>query len=355
MKTVFSNNQELCHVWASGSQSYGRSHNMHWQDDRLFSYNTVIATRIRHKKRVAVVVDYATFSSNTSKHQGCARHALRGRPEPVFAIHSGRFGQEMWKWTPKTLIDWYVKRYNMAPSSSRYQHINAEGVLKRASLLDQAIEVSEFFKLGHKRLLAERDKISSDVASAHAVVSAYQAKREVQREARDLANRERRAAEYAEEVRRAVEIAEGDLSEVDLSGNWNYSPFGYGLGLLSNRPDLREKVKAEIERRSALTVTDWKNNVPYSRVPYAHSIVLRVNRDGRIETSRNAVIPYEAGERCFRFALARRTKGWQRNGEKFAVGPYQLDRVDETGIKAGCHEIDWATIEEFAKQEGWVK
>jgi len=74
-----------------------------------------------------------------------------------------------------------------------------------------------------------------------------------------------------------------------------------------------------------------------------------------IETSQHVTIPYADGERCFRFAIARRSKGWKRNGERFTVGQYALDAVSEAGIVCGCHHITWPIIEAFAKAEGWVK
>jgi hypothetical protein len=74
----------------------------------------------------------------------------------------------------------------------------------------------------------------------------------------------------------------------------------------------------------------------------------------QIETSHGAVIPYEDGKRCFRFAMKMNDRGWKRNGEQFKVGPYHLDAINEFGIIAGCHRIEWAEILRFAKAEGWL-
>lgn len=133
-------------------------------------------------------------------------------------------------------------------------------------------------------------------------------------------------------------------------------------------PDLREKVRAEQARRNALTIEDWKagrTNRTFHDLP----VMLRVSEDEAgteptdgephhkfkiIETSLGARIPYEDGERCFRFAIARRKKGWHRNGEQFQVGHYQLDKVTDIGITAGCHLILWDEVERFARQEGWI-
>jgi len=74
-----------------------------------------------------------------------------------------------------------------------------------------------------------------------------------------------------------------------------------------------------------------------------------------IQTSQGASIPYADGERCFRFAIARRKKGWRRNGEQYKVGSYSLYAVNEEGIICGCHRIQWPEILRFAQQEGWIK
>lgn len=75
----------------------------------------------------------------------------------------------------------------------------------------------------------------------------------------------------------------------------------------------------------------------------------------KMQTSKGAVVPLADAERAFKFCMKMREKGWHRNGETFKVGHYQLDAVNSEGVIAGCHRITWQTIEEFAKQEGWIK
>jgi hypothetical protein len=74
-----------------------------------------------------------------------------------------------------------------------------------------------------------------------------------------------------------------------------------------------------------------------------------------MQTSKGAVVPLADAERAFKFCMKMREKGWHRNGETFKVGHYQLDAVNSDGVIAGCHRITWQTIEEFAKQQGWIK
>jgi hypothetical protein len=75
-----------------------------------------------------------------------------------------------------------------------------------------------------------------------------------------------------------------------------------------------------------------------------------------METSRGARVPLGDAQKAYRFAcLMLKRGGWRRNGEQFKVGDYHLDAVNEQGIIAGCHRIDWQEAERFACSQGWTK
>jgi hypothetical protein len=77
--------------------------------------------------------------------------------------------------------------------------------------------------------------------------------------------------------------------------------------------------------------------------------------NGDMETSKGARVPIGEAERAYKFALRVRAAGWQRNGEQFKVGMYDLDRVNEQGVIAGCHRIAWDEILRFADSMGWQR
>lgn len=118
--------------------------------------------------------------------------------------------------------------------------------------------------------------------------------------------------------------------------------------------------QAKIEKDNAETVQRWLIGETI-QFPYAvQRVYLRLSIDTGtkvtvVETSKGVIIPISDAERAFRFAIARRSKGWHRNGDTFAVGQYQLDAINEQGIVAGCHRFDWQEIERFAKLNGWMK
>lgn len=80
----------------------------------------------------------------------------------------------------------------------------------------------------------------------------------------------------------------------------------------------------------------------------------RIGEQSEMQTSRGARVPLEDAKRAFAFVMAKRAAGWHRNGETFPVGEFHLDAVNEFGVVAGCHRIEWAEIERFAKSQNWI-
>lgn len=96
MKTVYSSNRELAHIWANNNDSsvYKRSSSLSCQFDRLYSYNTCIAEIVGD----AVIFNNHSYSNSTSKHQGLARQSIHGKniiwlDVPRYDLRSLRFTQ----------------------------------------------------------------------------------------------------------------------------------------------------------------------------------------------------------------------------------------------------------------------
>lgn len=75
MRTKYSSNSELSHIWANDPDSsvYKSANSMSCHYGVLFSYNTAIAHLI--PERNTVIINTASYSHSTSKHQGHARSA----------------------------------------------------------------------------------------------------------------------------------------------------------------------------------------------------------------------------------------------------------------------------------------
>lgn len=78
MKKVFSSHREVCHVWASRSQSEGTAGNISFIDDSIYSYHWWEMARFyetKSGKKYLFMRDWS-YSSSTSKHMSCLRAAI---------------------------------------------------------------------------------------------------------------------------------------------------------------------------------------------------------------------------------------------------------------------------------------
>lgn len=77
MRTTFSSNSELAHIWANNDdvEVYKKANSMSCQFNRLYSYSTCIAEIVGD----VVIFNKHSYSPTTSKHQGYARQAVHGK------------------------------------------------------------------------------------------------------------------------------------------------------------------------------------------------------------------------------------------------------------------------------------
>lgn len=353
MKTVYDYSQ-LIHLWANGKaedtyRSKSRNVSIGY-GGTIRHWNTDIGQILSHKGKSAVVVDVARYSVTTSQIQSEINSAIHGE---MFAVRLGKFSQRL-QFTPQTLRDYYLAEYRdrIANGADRLAYRRAEKFVEAVRCLDNARRVCRFYGLAAAKLDKLRAGYAEELERFSAMLADRKSKLEGKRNARRAAEQERREREEQARISKAIAEAEGDLSGIkELDTH-----FGHGwnneLYLLESRPDLQEKVRAEIARRDALTVQDWLNGVPYAKRPAGETVLRVVGAE--VETSKGASFPLADAERAFRFVIARREKGWHRNGEQFQIGDYQLDAVNEHGVVAGCHRLGWAEIERFAKAQGWA-
>lgn len=86
IKTVFSSNSQVCHVWAQQKQEHGRAGNIFFEGDTIFSYGHHFPMgrihTLKNGKKVALITNRG-YSSSTGQHKGDAYHACTGLM-PVF-------------------------------------------------------------------------------------------------------------------------------------------------------------------------------------------------------------------------------------------------------------------------------
>ena len=349
MKTVLKS-KEIAHVWAHQKQSEGRSGNMSFRDSGFYSYSTCIARVIEAKGIKAFVVDSESFSITTSSHQSAVRNAIRDLGKS-FSVHCGRRCQDL-DFTPATLRDHFLSRFTeKLDKQPRIKAVAASQFLSRVAHLESAVEVCQHFGLGSTKLEKQLTKLKTEIEAARKLSSERQEKLNASRDAKWG---KRRATQDAIEAKRQAEsiaLAASDLSLIETS-TLN-SAFGWNDSRLEDRPELLARVVAERERRAALSIQDWINNIPFAVIPSGCPVLLRLN-DGEVETSKGARVAIDTARLTFIFATRHKLTGWHRNGESFDIGDYQLDAVNEFGIVAGCHRIAWDELNRFAIAMSWV-
>ena len=295
MKTYFDSNV-IAHQWVHrlaprGSCPQSKS----FEGDKFYSYGTEIARLCEHKGKQYVLMNNSGYSVTTSKHQIDVRGSI---PEsvPIFTVSNCGRGISLDGFTGDKLLDYQLDRAAQSQAKAdKANRVNKDKHLATvAGILESAKGIANFF--GLKR------KIDTKAIARFAA----------------RINAEKARQEQAAKTR-----------------------------------------QAKLEKDNSETVAKWlageQVQFPYS----VQRVYLRFFpefdlRPARVETSRGVTIPATDAERAFRFAVARKSKGWHRNGEQFAVGQYQLDAINTDGIVAGCHRIAWPEIERFAKLQGWM-
>jgi hypothetical protein len=88
MKTVYSNNSEVCHVWANNTDlnAIGRASNILFEGDTIYSYwkHFILGKKFIHEGREITFLNTKSYSNSTSKHQNHLRQAVNGL---VFSIN----------------------------------------------------------------------------------------------------------------------------------------------------------------------------------------------------------------------------------------------------------------------------
>jgi hypothetical protein len=345
MKTVFKSN-EIAHIWANSSAPYGRSPgNLSFEGDVIKSYATVIGRRISDRGRTAYVLDRASFSNSTAKSQSRVWAAIRGDAK-VFLVRCGARGQSL-SFTGKGIAEHYETRAAqvLAREPSRYAFKRAEQYQEATALLEQSRDALAFFGYGTARLdkkLVARKAGEADAADA---LKEYGLKLRAAKLARET-------REKAERIARNIAEAEKFLADERPATRWLDTLEPHRASAFALLPsDLQTRVAAKVNASNSSLLTRWRSGAAVE-LPYDSGTLLRAEGDEMV-TSKGARVPLTDAQRTYRFALLVRAKGWHRNGETHAIGGYQLDAVNETGVVAGCHRVTWEEIEQFAAAQKW--
>lgn len=319
MKTVF-DNRMCAHVWAQRTQTEGRSDNMHFEGDVIYSYRTPIAA---FTPEGAALVSSEGYSPTTrSKHLPAVHRAIRGlsftvpdighgggRAHTVYSTATGRKG---WESVHRRNLEWLVEQYHKEVARQmRKTQWHADDAGSVAECLD-----GDYGPARVARAYARAFGLPVPDLPVTADAARIWERRE---RLNNDPKRKARAAEKAAREARAEELRRADTS-VKLEA-WR---------------------KGEYEFQFNYRCDD-------------DSAALRVKGDN-VETSLGATVPLADARHIFRHLETVRRNGqqsWVRPEGLtlgYNLGHFTLDSFDEKGIRAGCHFISWAEIERIAPQ-----
>lgn len=265
--------RDIEEAWVHQLSDKGCCRSVHesFDGDFFYSYNTVIGSRVRRKKKVAYVIDREGFSPTTGGHQAGLRGAVRGLQ--VFWVNEGRMNQDL-SFTPFSLRDYYVKEFTRRlKDTHRMKAIRERQFLGASANLQTAIEVCDYFNISSrwpKALLGMHDE---HIQMASKLVTAYEDKVNERTERIRVDKERKAAARHARMVKMAVKKAE------EMEGKYRYSwteipeelntesLFGHDFSLLEDHPKLRvemlriqlRQVKQGHERKhSELQRENWE-------------------------------------------------------------------------------------------------
>lgn len=293
MRTVLRNHNEVAHVWAQQNQHHGRSNNMFFYGKSIYSYGEHY-TLAKFQSNGVVLINSeryylggGKYSNSTSKHSSIVRSAI---PSETVTFTVPNTGSEREERNDLENVSYYAKsfRENLEKASKARKHYAFH--LTQAKVAKYtAIEYCESFDCQD---LLERFDFDFDF------------------EADDVKDKIK-AIRIREAKRKAEKLA---------------------------------KLKAEMSEK----VVQWREGKKVWISSYPDTL-LRVIDDGKtVETSKGAYFPASQAKRAIRFvkSVMKSGKAWQRNGERFELGNYQLDSVSTVGtVRAGCHVVKFDEIE----------
>lgn len=287
--------REVAHLWANKSRSSAKASNFYFNGDTIYSYGSH-SPIARHHKAGCVLMTTQTYSRSTSRHIGYVRSASHH----LTTFHVEDPTKEPSKADVLAYRDRIIAQAKLV-SVRKIESTRLYAMGELEKLVNEANEFCAYFKF------KTRFEMPSDFEALKA---------EVKKE-----NEKRRKADALKQ--KQIEKDNTERVEAWLRGESDIFPYSISKVYLRTitRPDESES---------------------------------QVGSIALMQTSKHATVPMAEAERAFKFCIKMRERGWHRNGETFKVGDYHLDAVNEQGIVAGCHRIDWETIESFAKQVGWV-
>lgn len=333
MKTVF-NNRQLPHVWVNQTDAEldglrsGRGSSFSFVGPQIDSYATTIARIYRHKGARLVLMDSASFSNSTSKHQNYIRNAMRGS-DTLLSLSFGRRNQSL-RFTPKELWEAAIAECQDFAAQSAKARGRAPYWLQCAEQSIRKTEtIRQFFKLRNKPFSPD---LSALVAHAKA-----------QDEIRAT------IAAKALEKERARQAREEQLSI-------KFAPVM--LAMWREHKEQAPEFRALQDEAKASGLPSIRVSHLLRDGAFQGNCALRLSLDReRVETNKGAQVLVRTVRFLWAFCSEARRLMESVDAATVARFPrldhYNVSAIDCGGnVSAGCHEITFQEVQYIAKELG---
>lgn len=290
MKTVFSNHDQVAHIWASQSQAQGRAGNIFFEDQTIYSYGYHFAiARFAPEFGDIVLFTKRHYSNSTGKHKGIVRRAIPDNYSVLYCYDPARSIQSN--------IDYWANEVKINRNGFK-------GLKHKISRGNTAIKLDQF--ITEARLLCEATKNPIP-------------------EWASLLGDELAALQYIQT--RNIQLAE-------------------------KREARREALRIEQAKKASERMEKWLNGEnTYTGDFYHLDTMLRLNGD-QVETSRGAFIPIQDAINLYPMLTRAKESGKTLDFglHTVKIGNYQFRSFDGELLTIGCHVIKWDQIQSIAKQ-----
>ena len=288
MRTKYSSNSELAHIWANDPDSsvYKSAHSFSCHYGKLYSYNTVIGQIVTEPAgRDTVIYNNASYSNSTAKHQNFMRGATRHYdvinitiPEmnlSSLVYRQSEFESVIKEPSEKRALDLLAKAYKARTRASFYYS-------EAFDIYENLTKYAQFFKLEYTAPDLEKVKIKA--------VEVYK----------------------IEQERLRIQKENRIKAQAEALANW----------------------RAGLDVRNFFEVT-----------------ALRI-KDDEIQTTKGARIPLDHAVKFWGLIKSWHEKGvsYVKDHHSIHLGNYSVNRFENDILTVGCHSIPYSEIENIAHQ-----
>jgi len=290
MKTAFSSNNEVAHIWASQSQYEGRANNVFFEGGTIYSYGRHFpVARFAPEYGNIVLFTNQGYSNSTGKHKSLIRAAIPSTHEVIYCSDPSRSNQHNIDiWADK------VGRLRIHFASKTHKVTRGNLAVEIFRLCESAISFCIATRMGTPPWVNETDAEMSARDYVYELAKARDAKKEAAREA------------YAK--------------------------------------------AAAIKAADRLTAWAAGDNVPLDGFQY-HQTALRLKND-QIQTSRGANIPVADAIKLWPMLVRAKKTATVLDVKLHTInlGAYRFHSFDGNTLVVGCHSIAWPELEKIAIQ-----